>query len=115
MRFVMKKMALSLLTFSAFCLSAATTFASPYAVTGKFPTASVNTCIFVFNESPAIETAPVSINSEESICKYDLVSAKNGNNVISIQYKNIWGVSSTVPFSFAKTLPPTPSDIMLSE
>lgn len=103
-------------------LSAAVLFAStsaaiagPYAVSAKFPSASVTKCVFVFNGAAPVENAPVVVDATNSVCKYDVVSAVNGSNVISVQYKNMWGVSSAVPFSFVKELPPTPSGMTLQE
>lgn len=105
-----------ILILSAIAVFAATSaIAGPYAVSGKFPKASVSKCIFVFNSAAPVELDPVSLNDDEGVCKFDVVNAPNGNNVISVQYKNMWGVSSAVPFSFVRELPPNPSGMTLQE
>jgi hypothetical protein len=88
--------------------------AAPFAVTGKFTAAAVNKCVFVLNGGTAVEVNPV-VEGTQGQCRYDVASSVNGNNVLSVSYKNIWGSSSVVPFSYTKTLPPNPSDITLSE
>lgn len=106
---------LKLLLVFAFVLCSSMAFAGPYAVTGGFDKNIVTTCVFVLNGQDAILVPPTPLDDTQSYCKYDLANAANGNNVISVAYKNLWGSSTTVPFEFAKVLPPTPSNIRLSE
>ena len=91
--------------------------AAPFAVTAKFTSSVVSKCVFVLNNGTAVEVNPTVVDAggSTSVCKYDLAGSINGNNVLNVSYKNIWGSSSVVPFSYTKTLPPNPSDITLSE
>lgn len=102
---------LLLLGFSSVCL------AGPYAVTGEFPTDAVSSCKFVLNGGSAVSVIPTAVATDatKSYCSFDVVSSVNGNNVVSVTYTNLWGSSAAVPFSYAKTLPPTPSGIKLKE
>ena len=92
-------------------------YASPYAVTGEFPTDAVTTCKFVLNGGTSVSVAPTAVSTDDtkSYCSFDVVSSVNGNNVVAVTYTNLWGSSAAVPFSYAKTLPPTPSGIKLRE
>ncbi len=90
--------------------------ASPFAVTGDFPTDAVTSCKFTLNGGSVVSIVPtVSTDATKSYCSFDVVSSVNGNNVVSVTYTNLWGSSAAVPFSYAKTLPPTPSGIKLRE
>lgn len=103
--------ALIILSYGADCLAA------PYVVTSKFESNSVTKCVFVLNGSSGVSVTPIVTVEDptKSYCKYDVASSSNGNNTVSVTYTNMWGSSSSVPFSYVKTLPPTPSDIMLQE
>jgi len=107
----MKRILFALLFLS---LSASFSSAAPFVTTAPFTPSQVDICVFTLNSGAAVELAPVSVDATKSICKFDVAGAVNGNNVVSIQYKNIWGSSTVVPFSFTKTLPPTPSGGTLS-
>lgn len=101
---------LLLLGFSSTCL------AGPFAVTGDFPTNAVSSCRFVLNSGTPVSVVPTEATTANmSYCSFDVVSSVNGNNVVSVTYTNLWGSSAAVPFSYAKTLPPTPSGIRLRE
>ena len=91
--------------------------AGPYAVTGEFPTDAVTSCKFVLNGGTAVSVVPTAVATDatKSYCSFDVVSSVNGNNVVAVTYTNLWGSSTSVPFSYAKTLPPTPSGIKLKE
>lgn len=89
--------------------------AAPFAVTSKFTAGVVTTCVFTLNSGAAVSNTPVAVDANNNVCKYDVGTVAEGNNVVSVQYKNIWGTSSAVPFSFVKSLPPTPSGIHLEE
>lgn len=94
--------------------------AGPYAVTGTFPSANVTKCVFTLNTGGAsVESDPIVSTDTQatglSYCKFDLSVAPTGNNTINVAYKNMWGVSQSVPLAFTKTLPPTPSGIKLAE
>ncbi len=95
-----------------FCASFAS--AAPFVNTTPFTTAQVDVCVFTLNTGVAVELPPVNVDATTSKCKFDVAAAQNGNNVVTIQYKNIWGQSTAVPFSFTKALPPTPSGGTLS-
>lgn len=103
-----------LMSVFAVLVSATITMASPFVVTGNFPAAVVNTCTFTLNSGTAVDMVPVSVDSTNSYCKYDVAASTNGSNVVAVVYKNIWGSSVSVPFSYAKTLPPTPSGLQLA-
>jgi len=90
--------------------------AAPFVSTTPFTSTQVTKCVFIMNSGAAVELAPVAFDAIKSTCKLDVgPTAINGNNVVSVQYKNIWGASTTVPFSFTKELPPNPSGMTLSE
>jgi len=90
--------------------------AAPFVSTTPFTSTQVTKCVFIMNSGTAVELAPVSFDATKSTCKLDVgQTAQNGNNVVSVQYKNIWGASTSVPFSFTKELPPNPSGMTLSE
>ena len=96
--------------------TAATAVAGPFAVTGEFPTDVVTKCKFVLNGGASVDVTPtVAADVTKSFCSFDVVSSVNGNNVVAVTYTNLWGSSTSVPFSYAKTLPPTPSGIKLKE
>jgi len=44
---------------------------------------------------------------------YDLVGINEGDHVISVKAKNVWGMSNAVPFEFRKASPQSPSNIKL--
>lgn len=111
----MKSLKLLLVMIFALAFMASVASAGPYAVTGDFDKTIVTKCVFVLNGQDSILVDPTPIDSTKSYCKYDLANAINGNNVVSVAYKNLWGSSTTVPFEFTKVLPPTPSNIRLSE
>lgn len=110
-------MKVKVLFFSVFAVltSAVVSMASPYVVTGNFPSAVVNTCTFTLNTGAAVDIVPIVVDTTNSYCKYDVVASVNGANVVSVVYKNVWGSSTSVPFSYAKTLPPTPSGLQLAQ
>ncbi len=90
--------------------------AAPFAVTGEFPSDVVTTCKFTLNSGSAVDVAPIAQEDDtKSICVFDIASSVNGNNVVAVTYTNMWGSSTAVPFSYAKTLPPLPSGIHLKE
>lgn len=101
------------------CLSiagfASVSYASPFAVTGKFATGVVTSCVFTLNNGSAITNAPISVDATNSVCKLDVGAAINGDNNLTVQYKNMWGTSASVPFLFTKALPGVPSGIHLEE
>lgn len=109
----MKKIIYSLF----FILIATPVFAGPFAVTGEFPTDAVSSCKFTLNGGTSVSVVPTAsaTDATKSYCSFDVISSVNGNNVISVTYTNLWGSSAAVPFSYAKTLPPTPSGIKLKE
>lgn len=90
--------------------------ASPFAVTGEFPSNVVTTCQFKLNNGTSVNVTPTPLTDEAiSICVFDVAASVNGNNVVAVTYTNLWGSSTAVPFSYAKTLPPLPSGIHLKE
>ena len=96
--------------------TASTVISAPFAVTGEFPTAVVTTCKFTLNSGASVDVAPTILADEtKSICTFDIKNSVNGNNVVAVTYTNLWGSSTAVPFSYAKTLPPLPSGIHLKE
>jgi len=90
-------------------------FSAPYVITGKFNSNYVTSCVFKLNNGNDVSIQPTSVGTNEAVCKLDVASSVNGANVVNVKYKNIWGVSSTVPFEYTKTLPPTPLDMTLGE
>ncbi|MBV5346654.1 hypothetical protein JZU46_00255 [bacterium] len=109
------KIKIALLSTFALLTSVVISMANPYVITGNFPSAVVDTCTFTLNTGTAVDIAPTSVNTTNSYCKYDVAASINGANVVSVVYKNVWGVSTSVPFSYAKTLPPTPSGLQLAQ
>lgn len=104
------------MAFFGFLLAGTVALAGPYAVTGEFPTAVVTKCKFTLNSGTAVDVLPtVQEDESKSICIFDVAGSTNGNNVVSVVYTNMWGSSTAVPFSYAKTLPPLPSGIHLRE
>lgn len=64
--------------------------ASPYAYTGTFPTSGVTKCIFVLNNGAEVLLDPIEGTvAGTSFCKFDIATALNGNNVVSVSYKNL--------------------------
>ena len=112
----MKKL-ISCLVFFGLITAGSLAIAGPYAVTGEFPTDAVSSCKFVLNGGTAVSVIPTAVATDatKSYCSFDVISSVNGNNVVSVTYTNLWGSSAAVPFSYAKTLPPTPSGIKLRE
>ena len=55
------------------------------------------------------------MDATNSVCKLDVGAAINGDNNLTVQYKNMWGTSASVPFLFTKALPGVPSGIHLEE
>lgn len=109
----MKKIFLSFMI--VLCMASAAV-AAPFAVTGEFPSDVVTKCKFTLNSGATVEVTPtVQIDDTKSICVFDVSGSTNGNNVVSVVYTNMWGSSTAVPFSYAKTLPPLPSGIHLKE
>ena len=45
---------------------------------------------------------------------YDVSNVSNGTHNMTVKTKNMWGESASVPFSFGKTVPISPSNIALS-
>ncbi len=109
---IFKSLAISLLGILGL---ASISYAGPFAVTGKFTTGTVTSCIFTLNSGTPITNEPVSVDASNSVCKLDVGTAINGNNNLSVQYKNMWGTSTSAPFLFTKAQPGTPSGIHLEE
>lgn len=112
----MKKMKSVLFAVMLLLFAVSVASAAPFVVTTPFISTQVTKCTFIMNSGSAVEVVPATFDSTKSTCKLDVgPTAQNGNNVVSVQYKNIWGASTSVPFSFTKGLPPDPSGMTLSE
>jgi hypothetical protein len=98
----MKKILLGLIFVFAFCISAcAAPFLScdPYPATAALPTSFV---LIIDGGSP-IETG-VQINADGSVqLHYDLGTISVGSHTVTVQAKNLWGVSlASTPFQFTR-------------
>lgn len=109
------KIRILLLSITMLLCNTVIVMASPYVVTGNFTSAAVSACTFTLNSGSSVDVVPTSVDATNSYCKYDIAGSVNGANIVSVVYKNIWGISTSVPFSYAKTLPPTPSGLQLAQ
>lgn len=88
------------------CL-AGVAFASPFIVTD--PVTNVDNCIITV-DGVATTLPPV-----DGTCKFDVGSVSTGEHLVSIVTENIWGQSTSVPFSFTKELPEAVTNIRLEK
>ena len=80
------------------------TYANPFLVCD--PDANTTSYVVVLDNGEEVETtAPL---------YYDLAGIAEGAHVVQVRAKNVWGVSSPVPFGFTKALPPSPTNMRLT-
>ena len=57
---------------------------------------------------------PVSFVAQpDGSLKYDLASVQNGTYTLTVAACNVWGCSSTAPFSFSKQVPSAPAGLRI--
>lgn len=88
----------------------------PYLVCDPVPTTAVQpTSYTVTLDTAAAIDVPAFKNPDNSVqLRYDLSGVALGVHVVGLKAKNIWGESASVPFSFTKALPATPTNVGIS-
>lgn len=92
-----------LLIFSALCIYNAA-YANPFLTCDPHPNTTSYTIVFDNGEEEELP-APL---------MYDLAGIEEGVHVAQVRAKNVWGVSSIVPFEFTKALPLLPTNTRLT-
>ncbi len=88
--------------------------ASPFLVSDPQPASSVTS--YTVNVDGTDNTVTPTVNAADTttvFCKYDLVNIISGSHKVTVTAVNMWGQSTAVPFTFAKTLPTDPTNIKL--
>lgn len=91
-----------------------TVFAAPFVLTASQPSDQVSSYIVTVDSTDY--PVPVEKLADGTVrCKYDLTSTlPSGSHTVTVKSINMWGASSSVPFTFTKAVPPTPTGISLS-
>ena len=92
------------------CLVASTVLASPFIICD--PQTNVDEYVVVIDGSAEIVSAQ-DLGDGTVRLHYDLGDIAEGAHQVEIRAKNIWGVSSPVPFEFEKSLPATVTGVEL--
>ena len=95
-----------LLLVMAFMLLASTSFAAPFLVTD--PQSGV-----VGYEITGLGEPVTFVAQADGSLKYDLASVNSGTYTLTVAACNMWGCSSTAPFSFTKQVPSAPAGLRI--
>ena len=95
-----------LLLVVAFMLLASTSFAAPFLVCD--PQSGV-----VGYEITGLGEPVSYIAQPDGSLKYDLSSVNSGTYTLTVAACNMWGCSSTAPFSFSKQIPSAPAGLRI--
>ena len=91
---------------AAILLLSTTAFAAPFLVTD--PQSGV-----VGYEITGLGEPVSYIAQPDGSLKYDLASVNNGTYTLTVAACNMWGCSSTAPFSFSKQIPSAPAGLRI--
>jgi hypothetical protein len=87
----------------------------PYVVSASIPSSGIQPSKYVLtlDAGTAFEVDPQTLGDASMRLHYDVSTVASGNHRITVAAKNIWGVSTAVPFDFAKSVPATPTGLTL--
>ena len=81
----------------------------PILTTGIQPTKYVLT----IDGGASFEVDPQTLGDGSKRLRYDVTAVTTGTHNMTVAAKNLWGQSSTTPFSFTKSVPTAPTNIGL--
>jgi hypothetical protein len=85
-------------------------FADPYLVCN--PQTNVTHYVIIIDGSTS-EVLAYDLGDGTVMLKYDLAGVSTGAHNVEVEAKNVWGVSSPVPFAFTKAVAGVPANIRI--
>jgi hypothetical protein len=96
-----------LILIAAILLLSTTAYAAPFLVTD--PQSGV-----VGYEITGLGAPVMFVAQPDGSLKYDLAPVNNGTYTLTVAACNVWGCSSTAPFSFSKQVPSAPAGLRIA-
>jgi len=110
----MKRLSVITLTLGTLLSMASISYGAPFIITDAVDATTVTSCSATVDNVEKATTLPAA-GVGKVYCAVDMgTGVTAGTHTVVVKYHNVWGSTSSGPFTFAKTLPATPSNIRLS-